>query len=102
MCVALGAGEIQEEIEMKKLGIVALIALSTAACSPRQERIATGAGIGAATGAVIGAATTGTGGGALAGAAIGAAGGAIIADATRPRGRCWYNAYGNRVCRYYR
>jgi hypothetical protein len=84
---------------MKKIGLVALVGLTLAACSPRQERIATGAGIGAATGAVIGGVATGTGGGALAGAAIGAAGGAIVADATRPRARCYINRAGYRVCR---
>ena len=34
---------------MKKLGLIALMGLTLAACSPRQERVATGAGIGAAT-----------------------------------------------------
>ncbi len=86
---------------MKKLGIIALMGLSLAACSPRQERVATGAGIGAAAGAIIGGVATGTGGGALAGAAIGGVGGAVIADATRPRyhRRCYYNSAGYRVCR---
>ncbi len=85
---------------MKKLGILALMALSLAACSPRQERMGLGAGIGGATGAVVGGLATGTGGGALVGAAIGAVGGAAIADATRPRRtRCWYNRDGYRVCR---
>ena len=88
---------------MNKLGIIALMGLSLAACSPRQERLATGAGIGALAGALIGGAATGTGGGALAGAAIGGVGGAVIADATRRRchhrARCYYNSAGYRVCR---
>lgn len=84
---------------MKKLGIIALMGLSLAACSPRQERAAVGAGIGGAAGAVVGGLATGTGGGALAGAAIGAVGGAVVADVTRPRARCWYNRAGYRVCR---
>ena len=88
---------------MKKLGIVAMMGLTLAACSPRQERVATGAGIGAAAGAIIGGVATGTGGGALAGAAIGGVGGAVIADATRPRRHthCYYNSAGYRVCRSY-
>ena len=71
------------EAPMKKLTMVALAALSLAACTPREERIATGAGLGAAGGALIGGLAAGTAGGALAGAAIGGVGGAIIADATR-------------------
>ncbi len=86
---------------MKKVlltvGAIAL-AGTVSGCSPREERIVGGAGIGAATGAVIGG-LAGGGRGALAGAAIGGVGGAIVADATRPRYRCWYNSYGERVCR---
>ena len=86
---------------MKKVmltaGAVALAA-TVAGCTPREERVAAGAGIGAATGAVIGG-IAGGGRGALAGAAIGGVGGAVVADATRPRYRCWYNSAGNRVCR---
>ena len=54
---------------MKKLVLVALAALSLAACTPREERIATGAGLGAAGGALIGGLAAGSAGGALAGAA---------------------------------
>lgn len=88
---------------MKKLLLVALAAVSLAACTPREERVATGAGLGAAGGALIGGLAAGTGGGALAGAAIGAVGGAVIADVTRPKTvkKCWWNAQGNKVCRYY-
>lgn len=68
---------------MKKLALVAIAALSIAACTPQQERVATGAGLGAAGGALIGGLAAGTAGGALAGAAIGGVGGAIIADVTR-------------------
>jgi hypothetical protein len=68
---------------MKKLIVVALATITIAACTPRQERIATGAGLGGAGGAIIGAVAAGTPEGALAGAAIGAVGGAIIADVTR-------------------
>lgn len=80
------------------IGAVAAAAL-LAGCSPREQRVAAGAGVGAATGAVIGGLATGHGSGALAGAAIGGVAGAVVADSTRPRTRCWYNAYGERVCR---
>lgn len=79
--------------------VAALGAVLLAGCSPREERLAAGAGVGAAAGAIVGGLATGRAGGALAGAAIGAVGGAVVADATRPRYRCWYNAYGDRVCR---
>lgn len=78
------------------IGAVAL-AGSVAGCTPREERVAAGAGIGAATGAVIGG-LAGGGRGALAGAAIGGVGGAVVADATRPRYNCWYDARGRQVC----
>ena len=89
---------------MKRLVLVALATLALAACTPRQERVATGAGLGGAGGALIGGLASGTPEGALAGAAIGAVGGAVIADVTRPKTkrRCWWNANGNKVCRYYR
>lgn len=86
---------------MKKVLLTAgvvVMAASVAGCTPREERIAAGAGVGAATGAVIGG-LAGGGRGALAGAAIGGVGGAIVADATRPKYRCWYNSAGARVCR---
>lgn len=86
---------------LKPLIVATAAAIVLAGCTAREQRLATGAGVGAAAGAIIGGAATGRAGGALAGAAIGAAGGAIIADATRPRYRyrCWRNAYGERVCR---
>jgi osmotically inducible lipoprotein OsmB len=83
---------------------VAVVAATLGACSPREERAAGGAAIGAVAGGLIGAAAGGRGG-ALAGAAIGAAGGAIIADSTRPRSECVrvrYDGYGNAVCTRYR
>jgi|LauGreDrversion4_2_1035121.scaffolds.fasta_scaffold1468889_2 hypothetical protein len=86
---------------MKKamtLGAIVLAAAAIGGCSPRQERMATGAGVGAAAGAVIGGLASGTSTGVLTGAAIGGAGGALIADATRPRPRCWRDVYGRRVC----
>lgn len=86
------------------LAIPVVAALAVSACSPREERVGSGALVGAAAGGLIGAAATGRAGGALAGAAIGAAGGAVIADATRPRRECVrvrYDAYGNAVCTRY-
>ncbi len=87
------------------IAAIALVALTLGACSAREERALTGAGIGAVAGGLIGAAAGGRGGGALAGAAIGGAAGAIIADSTRPREECVrvrYDAYGNAVCTRYR
>jgi osmotically inducible lipoprotein OsmB len=91
----------------KLLSVAAVVAVaaSLGACTPREERVAGGAAIGAVAGGLIGAAATGRGGGALAGAAIGAVGGAVVADATRPRSECVrvrYDYYGNAVCTRYR
>ncbi len=93
---------------MRKLMSIAactIVAAGLGACSPREERVAGGAAIGAVAGGLIGAAAAGHGGGALAGAAIGAVGGAVVADATRPRRECVrlrYDAYGNAHCTRYR
>ena len=87
-------------VTMKMLFTAGACALALSACTAREQRAATGAGIGAATGAVIGGLATGRGGGAVAGGIIGAAGGAIIADATRPRNcRFWSPRYGRYVWR---
>lgn len=91
--------------KMISIAACAIVAASLGACTPREERAASGAAVGALAGGLIGAAATGRGGGALAGAAIGAVGGAVIADATRPRHECVrvrYDAYGNAVCTRYR
>lgn len=96
-----------KNISMKRslmLAFPLVAALAVSACTPREERVGSGALIGAAAGGLIGGAATGRAGGALAGAAIGAAGGAVIADATRPRRQCVrvrYDAYGNAVCTRY-
>jgi predicted small secreted protein len=75
---------------MKKIIVVAVMALSLAGCeTARQDRQAGGALIGGGAGALIGGLATNSVGGAVAGGLIGAASGAIIADATRP-GRCYY------------
>lgn len=82
---------------MKKVLIVAAMALTLAGCeTARQDRVAGGALIGGGTGALIGGLATRSAGGAVAGGLIGAAAGAIIADATRP-GRCYYyTRYGKK------
>jgi len=78
------------EIRMRKVFVVAALALTLAGCeTARQDRVAGGALIGGGTGALIGGLATRSAGGAVAGGLIGAAAGAIIADATRP-GRCYY------------
>jgi osmotically inducible lipoprotein OsmB len=90
---------------MRRIFSVAVIAMTLGACTAREERVGTGAAVGAVAGGLIGAAVTGRAGGALAGAAIGGAGGAIIADATRPQRECVrvrYDAYGNAYCTRYR
>jgi hypothetical protein len=75
---------------MRKVFIVAAVALTLAGCqTAREDRILGGALIGGGTGALIGGVAGRTVGGAVAGGLIGAAAGAIIADATRP-GRCYY------------
>jgi hypothetical protein len=75
---------------MKKIIVLAAMALTLAGCeTARQDRVAGGALIGAGTGALIGGLTGRSTGAAVAGGVIGAAAGAIIADSTRP-GRCYY------------
>jgi hypothetical protein len=86
---------------MKKLMVVAALALTLAGCqTAREDRVLGGAVIGGGTGAVIGGLAGRSAGAAVAGGIIGAAAGAIIADATRP-GYCYrVNRYGKR--RYFR
>jgi hypothetical protein len=82
---------------MKKLIVLALVAIGLAACGPTREDRAVGGGlIGAGAGAAIGAAATGTAGGALAGAAIGGVTGAVIGANTAPS---YYYEHGHRYRR---
>jgi hypothetical protein len=75
---------------MRKILVVALMALALAGCeTARQDRVLGGALIGGGTGALIGGLAGRSAGAAVAGGLIGAAAGAIIADATRP-GWCYY------------
>lgn len=74
---------------MKKLLVVAIMALTLAGCeTARQDRQLGGAMIGAGAGALFGGLAGRSTGAAVAGGVIGAAAGAIIADSTRP-GRCY-------------
>jgi hypothetical protein len=75
---------------MRRILVVALMALALAGCADaRQDRVLGGALIGGGTGALIGGLAGRSAGAAVAGGLIGAAAGAIIADATRP-GWCYY------------
>ena len=83
---------------IKKFLIVSTATLMVAACTPREQRVGTGAALGAGAGAVVGAVTTGDAGGALAGAAIGGAAGAIIGAVTDRPGYCYArDAYGRTI-----
>lgn len=93
---------------MKKILAVAAVVLSLGACTPHEERVGTGAALGAASGALIGGLATGRAGGAVAGGLIGAAGGAIIGSATSPyrdgyyyEDACPYGYYRDRYGRLY-
>jgi hypothetical protein len=82
---------------MKKLLIIAGLALTLAGCqTAREDRMASGAVIGGAGGALIGGLAGNSVGAAVAGGVVGAAAGALIADATRP-GYCYYRTrHGHR------
>ena len=85
---------------MNKLLLVSVVALSVGACAMSQ-RETNGALIGGTTGAVVGGVATQSWGGAAVGGVVGGVVGAAVADATAPHRHCWYNSYGNRVCRHY-
>ena len=71
---------------MKKILVIALVALAVAGCTRTQQ----GASIGAASGAVIGGLASGTTEGALIGAAIGGAAGAVIGRVSENSQDCYY------------
>ena len=78
---------------MKKILVIALVALAVAGCTRTQQ----GASIGAASGAVIGGLATGSTEGALIGAAIGGAAGAVIGRVSEGSDDCYYrDANGRR------
>ena len=85
---------------MYKLLLVSVITLSVGGCAMSQ-RETNGALIGGTTGAVVGGVATQSWGGAAVGGVVGGVVGAAVADATAPHRHCWYNSYGNRVCRHY-
>ena len=76
---------------------VTVLALGLGACAnqtPTQQRVTTGAAVGALGGAAVGA-IAGGGKGAIIGTAIGGIGGAAIDGATAPREDCIaYDRYG--------
>jgi uncharacterized protein YcfJ len=75
---------------MRKILVVVVMALTLVGCQmAREDRVLSGALLGAAGGGLIGGLAGRSVGAALAGGVIGAAAGAIIADATRP-GWCYY------------
>lgn len=83
---------------MKKLLVLTIVAIGLAGCSQtaNQQRVATGAAIGAVGGAAIGAIANG-GKGAAIGAVAGAIGGAAVAGVTAPKECFAVDKYGRRV-----
>ncbi len=82
----------------RKIALAGAAALSLAACTAHEQRVATGAGLGAGAGAIAGAAITGDVEGALAGAAVGAAAGAVIGHVTDRPGYCYArDQYGRTI-----
>ncbi len=84
---------------MNKLLLVCVVTLSVGGCAMSQ-RESNGALIGGTTGAVVGGVATQSWGGAAVGGVVGGVVGAAVADATAPHRHCWYNSYGDRVCRH--
>ena len=83
---------------LKKIVLAGATALTLAACTAHEQRVATGAGLGAGAGAITGALITGDSEGALLGAAAGAAAGAIIGHVTDRPGYCYArDQYGQTV-----
>lgn len=80
---------------MKKLAVVLTMALGLAACNQTatQQRVTTGAAVGALGGAAVGA-LAGGGKGAAIGAVAGGIGGAAVAGATAPKNCIAYDRYG--------
>ncbi len=82
---------------MKKLAVVTVMALGLSACAQTetQQRVTTGAAVGALGGAAVGA-LAGGGRGAAIGAVVGGIGGAAVAGATAPKNCYAYDRYGRR------
>lgn len=80
---------------MKKLSLILALTMALGACSQTQQRVGTGAAVGALGGAAIGA-IAGGGRGAAVGAVVGGIGGAAVAGATAPKD-CWaWDKYGRK------
>ncbi|WP_181707829.1 bacteriocin [Chthonobacter rhizosphaerae] len=81
---------------MKKMLVVVALGMGLAGCQGQtatQQRVTTGAGVGALGGAAVGA-LAGGGRGAAIGAVAGGIGGAAVAGATAPRNCTAYDSYG--------
>jgi uncharacterized protein YcfJ len=83
---------------MKQLFLVSALSLGLAACyqTPVQERVTTGATVGALGGAAVGGITDGRRGAAV-GAVTGGIAGAAIAGATAPQECYAYDNFGRRI-----
>ena len=82
----------------RKIALAGAAALSLAACTQHEQRVATGAGLGAGAGAIVGAAVTGDVEGALVGAAVGGATGAVLGAVTDQPGKCYArDQYGRTI-----
>ncbi len=83
---------------VRKLALAGVAAITLAACTQHDQRVATGGALGAGAGAITGALVTGKAGGALVGAAVGGAAGAIIGAVTDRPGYCYArDQYGQTV-----
>ena len=82
----------------RMIALTGATALSLAACTQYEQRVATGAGLGAGAGAIVGAAVTGDVEGALVGAAVGGATGAVLGAVTDQPGKCYArDQYGRTI-----
>lgn len=86
---------------MQKILVVALVALTLAACTQtrRDRSIFSGALIGGTAGAIIGGASSRSAGGAVAGGAIGAFTGGILGAALAPHRPCYVRVKRKRLRR---
>jgi hypothetical protein len=83
---------------LKNIALAGAAALTLAACTAHENRVATGGALGAGAGAITGALITGKTEGALLGAAAGGIAGAIIGHVTDRPGYCYArDQYGQTV-----
>ncbi|MEI6414969.1 MAG: glycine zipper domain-containing protein [Pseudomonadota bacterium] len=78
--------------------LIALLGLSACTSNPTQDRVATGALVGAAAGGIIGSTSGNLGAGALVGAGVGALGGYLYDKSKKSEEEAYYEGYndGNR------